>query len=124
MCVSPSEFASAFDIACGEVHATDESYLTIDDHQFSVVAVVDFRGESGELHGHESVDVDAGIAHALIKASFHLPACHVVVDDPHFHAFLSFVDERVGDEVAQCIVGEDEDVDMYMVAGLADLVEQ
>ncbi len=70
------------------------------------------------------MDVDAGIAHTLIERVLHFPAAHIVVDDAHLHAVPGAVDECVGDDVTELVIFKDEDVDMDMMLGETDGMEQ
>ena len=112
--------AVALDITQGDVHSTDESHLAVDDDNLAVVAVVSLARENRELHRHERMDFDAFLTHPLVEAVLHLPARHIVIDEPYLDTLASLGDERVGDEPSESIVVEDEHIDMYVVLCLGD----
>ncbi len=116
--------AHTLDITQGDIHAADEARLAVDDAYLAVVAVVDLAGERREMHGDERTDHDTGTAHALEEASAHPPASHIVIDDPHLDALARLVDEHVGQQVSQGIVGKDVDRQMNVLPRTADGLEQ
>ena len=115
---------AAFDVASGDVHTSDVASLSVDDVNLTVVAVVHLAGESRKLHGHEGVDVDACLAHTLKEVAVYLPAAYIVVDDAHLHTLSGPVDESVGDEVAQFVVGKDVGVYVDVMFRVGDVAQE
>ena len=68
MGVAPGNATSSTNVAQGNIHSTNKSYLAINDTKFAMVAIVHFAGEGGEAHRHKSVDVYAAVAHSLENA--------------------------------------------------------
>ena len=58
------------------------------------------------------------------EAVFHAPTTYIVVDETHHHASPCPCDKRIGHQTAQGIVLEDVHVDVNMVAGLGDVLQQ
>ncbi len=113
----------AFHIAQGDVHPSYQSHLPVDHTQLAVVAVVDFRSERGEPHRHEGVHVDSRLTHTLKKLVLHAEITHIVVDDPHLHAFLGLVDKGIADETPKGVVVEDEGDEVNVVPCAGDGTE-
>ena len=119
-----SSAVNALHIAQRYVHAADETRGAVDDDELAVVAVVHLAGERREANGQERCHFDALFAHAFKEAVSHLPAAHVVVDDAYFHTLPDLGDEGVADQVAQGVVLEDVDVNVYVALCLGYSSEQ
>ena len=124
MGVAPALPLSAFYISCGNVHAANIPYPSVNDTELAVVAVVHLAGEGWELDGHEGMHLNAGIAQTLEETAFDIPTAHIIVDDAHLYATTGLADEGVGYEMTQSVVIEDIGVEMNVVTGLADVVQQ
>ena len=115
MGVAPSSPPRPLHIAEGYVHATDESHPAVYDAELAMVAIVHLACEGWELHRHKRMHVDSGIAHALVERSSHLPIPHIIVDKAHFHTLTSFIDQRIGYQIAQRVVGKDITKEVYVM---------
>ena len=115
MGVAPSSPPRPLHIAEGDVHATDEPHPTVYDAELAMVAIVHLACEGWELHRHERMHVDSGIAHALVECSPHLPIPHIVVDKAHLHALTSLIHQRIGYQIAQRIVSKDIAKEVYVM---------
>ena len=111
-------------VALGDVHASDISHRSVEDDDFTVVAVVDLTGECGEMYGQVGLHVDTLLAHPFEEPSADAPAPYVVVDDAHLDTLMGFVDECVGNEVAQRVFLKDVYVDVDMMLCLANVGQQ
>ena len=54
----------------------------------------------------------------------HVPAAHIIVDQPHLHAFPRLVDQGIGHQTTQGVVGNDIHIDMDVALGLTDILQQ
>ena len=122
--VAPGLLLGTFHVAEGDVHTTDIACLPVDDYQFAVVAVVGLAGEHGEMDWIERDYIDACHTHALKEAVLDLPTAYVVVNDAYLNSFASLGNKGVGNELTQSIVLEDVDVDMDVVPGLGNILEE
>ena len=120
MGVAPRCVLCSAKVSHSNVHATDESQLTIDDTKFAVVAVVDLAGECRKVDGHESMHVDTANTQALEEGAGHTPTSYIIVDETDFDTLARFVDENICDESSQRVVIDDICREVDMVAGLAN----
>ena len=111
-------------VAHSDVHAANKGIASIDHYQFAVVSVVDLAGEGREMDRHERSHLDACLPHTLEEGRWHTPTTHVVVDKSHLYAFAGPVDERIGHETSQWVVFDDVGIDVDVVAGLANSVQE
>ena len=114
----------ALDIAKGDVHATDITRKTVDNNNLAVVAVVGLAGEHREMDGQEGSHVNACHSHAFEEAVLDFPTAHIVVDNPYLHSLTGLGNQCVRNEVAKGIVLEDVHVDVDMVLGLCNVLEE
>ena len=116
--------ARALVISQRHVHAADEADATVNDDNLTVVAVVDLAGERRESHGQEGHHLDALFAHALEEAVLHVPAADIVVDESYLDTLACLVDEHVAQQHAQWVVLNDVQVNVDVLACLADGLEK
>jgi len=124
MGIAPFLLAVSRNVSLGDIHASDESCLAVDDTQFAVVPVVHLARESREQDRHERFDGNSGIAHALKEVVSNVPASYIIIYYSNFNPLLSLVDKDIGKNTSQCIILEDIGVEMYTLLGCADVVEE
>ena len=89
-----------------------------------MVTIVGLAGEHREVDGQERHDVDTRHAHALEEAMLHFPTTHIVVDDTHLNTLASLGYQGIGNEKSQGVVLEDVHIDMDMMLGLGNVLQQ
>ena len=70
------------------------------------------------MYRHERHHLDTLLAHTLKEATADVPTTHIIVDQLYRHAFMCLVDQGIGHQTAQCILGKDVHVDMDMIFGI------
>ena len=94
-------------IAVGNVHAPDVAHFAINHHHFAVVAPVEPVGKLWESHLQERISLHALFAQMLEKRRGDAPRAHMVVDYPHFHALVGFLNEDFCQFLADGVGRED-----------------
>ena len=78
MRISPSLLCRSLHISHGNIHAPDKSYLSIDDTEFAMVAIVHLTRKGWKPNWHESLYTHSCLNHPFEEAVFHLPAPHII----------------------------------------------
>ena len=89
-----------------------------------MVTIVGLAGEHREVNGQERHHVDTCHAHAFEETMLHLPTTHIVVDDTHLNTLASLGYQGIGNEKSQGVVLEDVHIDMDMMLGLGNVLQQ
>ena len=124
MGVPPDAPSGAGHIAVGDVHSAQKTRMAVDHRDLAVVAVVDFAREARKLHVQEGVHLGAGRAQRGEEGAFDAAAAHVVVEQAHLHAAQGPDDERIAQPAARRVVGDDVVLQVDVVLGPADRLEQ
>ena len=124
MGVAPGNATPATNVAQGNVHSANKSYRTIDDTEFAMVAIVHLARECRKTHGDEWAHPHTLGFQTIEKAVVHIPTSHIVVDDAHLYPLPRFVNQCIGNELSQGIVVKNIGVDVDVVGGLSDGLEQ
>ena len=112
------------DISLCNIHASDETYFSVDDADLTVVAIVHLTGKCRKLHWHESMHLHAVLAKHFEETVRGLPAAHIVIDQPHLHPLPGFFHQRIGHQTAQRVIGKDVSVQVDVVSGLCYRLQQ
>ena len=89
-----------------------------------MVTIVHLTRKRREAHGQEGYHLDALIAHPFKETVTHIPTSHIVVYQFHLYPLTCLVDQRIGEQHTQGVVGKDIHVDMDMTLGLGNLCQQ
>ena len=89
-----------------------------------MVAVVHLTRKLREVYGHKRHRLNTLLTHPFEETMLHVPATHVIVDQPHLYALPRLVDQGIGHQTAQGVVGDDIHVDMDVTLGLTDILQQ
>ena len=89
-----------------------------------MVAIVHLARECRKTHGDEWAHPHTFGFQTIEKAVVHIPTSHIVVDDAHLYPLPRFVNQCIGNELPQGIVVKNIGVDVDVVGGLSDGLEQ
>ena len=89
-----------------------------------MVAIVDLAGERREANGQEGNNLDTFLTEMFQEATMHLPTAHIIINDANLHPTLRLVNERIGHQASQGIVLKDIHLDMDMMLGSGDVLQQ
>ena len=107
MRIAPGSHFRTRDIALRDIDTSRETDLSVHDQNLAVVAVIDPAGEPRENHRHEALHLHARLAEPSHELAAEAPAAHIVVDEPHLHAFGGLFDQDIGDLAPQLVVFDD-----------------
>ena len=124
--VAPLAEVIALEIAVGHVDPAGEAHPPVHHHDFAVVAVVYLAAPHPQAQRQEGVDVHARLLEAADVAGRHgqAEAAPIVVYHAHPHPGAGLADEQFAQAVGYFVVGEDEELDVDVVACALDGIEE
>ena len=117
--ISPLSPPQSVQVALGNVHASDETDLSVDDHYLAMVTVIDFAGETGKTDFQKALDLDSLTQHVVVKHRTDFPASDVVVEQAYLNTLSDFINQQVPKQPSHRIVFENIKLKMNMMAGLS-----
>ena len=111
-------------VTSGNIHAADIAHTTVDNDDFAVVAVVNFASERRKADRQEGRHFNARLAHLLEESVPHTPTAHVIVYETYLDTLTCLIHQSIGHQTAYGIVLKDIHIDMYVMGGLGNVLQQ
>ena len=112
------------DIALGQIHPAHIARNGINDHNFPVIAEIHLAGQLGETHREKGTDLDALLFHLPEKTVLHVPTPHIIINQPHTHAFAHLGHQSIAHHTPYAIVLDDVELHMNVVLRPCNVAQQ
>ena len=94
----------ALEVTHGHVHASNESYMSVDNYYLTMVPVVHFTGKRRETHWQEGDHLDALTTHAFEEVVLYIETTHIIIHQPHLYTLASLVYKHVAHKITQRVI--------------------
>ena len=102
-------------VAKREIHAANETRMTIDNTNLAMIAIIDFSRQSRETHGFKSCQLNASSFQLVEKSLGNAPTSNIIIEKSDLYALSRLVRQSICNKLTDCIVLNDVRLYMYVI---------